>query len=320
MGFIVLSLWTARRHLKAVFSSAFRPARGEDAGEMMSYRAAVFGLLLGLIFIICWFHRAGMEVGLACLFTLVTILFHIGVARLVADVGLAFVSVPLGAPDVLVFALGSQNLSKTALTAFAFANGLTAYGKGLFMPAVTHAAKIGDAFPAPDRRRLLACVLGAFGVSIVASVAYTLYLGYTRGAYNFDDFPFSRYSQAGFSTALAQMRNPEPPDLERLTLFGIGAVVMTALTVLRYRLTWWPIHPIGFAIASSGTYVRYTVFSIFLAWAIKAIILRLGGVTLYRRYRPFFLGVLVGYTGGVAVSTVIDAIWFLGAGHSIHGY
>jgi hypothetical protein len=66
--------------------------------------------------------------------------------------------------------------------------------------------------------------------------------------------------------------------------------------------------------------VRYTVFSVFLAWAIKAIILRVGGAALYQRYRFFFLGVLTGYTAGVGLSLVVDVIWFPGAGHSIHGY
>ena len=320
LAFVVWSLWTARRHLREVFRKAFGKGTADDAGEMMPYRTAVAGLLFSLAFIIFWFHRAGMEVGLAGLFTLLTLLAHLGVARLVADIGLVFVSVPVGVPDLLVYGLGSRNLSRACLTAFAFSNALTAFGKGLFMPAVTHAARIGDACPPEDRRRLLWGVLAAFLVSILVSVTYTLYLGYTDGAYNFNDFPFSRYSQAGFSTALGQMRNPEPPDVERLTLFGIGAAVMSGLTLLRYRLSWWPLHPIGFAVASSGTYVRYTVFSVFLAWAIKALILRLGGVTLYRRYRPFFLGVLLGYTSGVALSTLIDVIWFSGAGHSVHGY
>jgi hypothetical protein len=80
------------------------------------------------------------------------------------------------------------------------------------------------------------------------------------------------------------------------------------------------LYRIGLAIASSGTYVRHTVFSVFIAWAVKATILRFGGATLYRRYRPFFLGVLTGYTFGVALSTFIDAIWFPGAGHPVHGY
>ena len=83
---------------------------------------------------------------------------------------------------------------------------------------------------------------------------------------------------------------------------------------------WWPLHPIGFALAGSGTYMRYTVFSVFLAWAIKFVILKVGGAALYRRYRFFFLGILVGYTAGVALSLVIDVIWFPGQGHSVHGY
>jgi len=318
-AFILWSLWTARRHLRDVFGQAL--GRGEgDAAEMMPCRTAVAGLLLGLAFIVFWFHRAGMEVGLAGIFTLLTLLAHLGVARLVADIGLVFVSIPVAVPDLLVYSLGSRNLSRSCLTAFAFSNALASYGKGLFMPAVTHAARIGDACLPQDRRRLLTGVLAAFLVGVLVSVASTLYLGYAGGAYNFNDFPFSRYSQAGFEAAIGQMRNPEPPDAERLTLLGVGAAVMSVLTLLRYRVSWWPLHPIGFAVASSGTYVRYTVFSVFLAWAIKALILRLGGVTLYRRCRPFFLGVLVGYTSGVVLSTLIDAIWFSGAGHSIHGY
>jgi hypothetical protein len=77
---------------------------------------------------------------------------------------------------------------------------------------------------------------------------------------------------------------------------------------------------VGFALSDAGTYMRYGAFSIFLAWGIKFLILRIGGATLYRRYQPFFLGILTGYTAGVTLSIVVDMLWFPGAGHSIHGY
>ena len=35
-------------------------------------------------------------------------------------------------------------------------------------------------------------------------------------------------------------------------------------------------------------------FSVFLAWGIKAIILRVGGADLYRKARPFFVGMIPG--------------------------
>ena len=40
-------------------------------------------------------------------------------------------------------------------------------------------------------------------------------------------------------------------------------------------------------------------FSIFLGWAAKLILLRLGGMRLYRRALPFFLGLILGdYVAG----------------------
>ena len=62
------------------------------------------------------------------------------------------------------------------------------------------------------------------------------------------------------------------------------------------------------------------VLAIFIAWAIKALILRIGGVGLYRRSRPFFIGLLVGQAAAVALAFVVDAIWFPGRGHQVHAW
>ena len=315
------SLWTSRHHLRAVLRKA-RGSEGalDESEEMMGYRAALLGLALSVAFVVFYLWRAGMGFGVACLFTLATLTLYIGVARVVSDVGLVFVCAPVGAQGLVTYAVGSQNLSASSLTALAFSNGLYAYGKGLFMPAVCHVARIADACPKPDRRRMLTGVFLAYAATAAATIAYTLYLGYTKGAYNFNDYPFNEYSQYGFSFALAQMKNPAPPDTARLFLFGIGAAAMSLLTFLKYRFAWWPLHPVGFALSDAATYMRYGAFSVFLAWAIKFLILRVGGATLYRTYQPFFLGILTGYTFGVTVSILVDTVWFPGAGHSIHGY
>ena len=315
------NLWTGRAHLRAVVRKAMgRKADLDESKEMMPYRTALIGLAVSVVFAVFWFWRAGMGFGVSCLFVFATLVLYIGVSRVVSDVGLVFVSTPVGAQSFVTSALGSRNLSGSSLTTLAFTNAVYAYGKGLFMPTVTHAAKIADTCPRGERSRVLVAIVLAFALGSLASIAYTLYLGYSIGAYNFNDFPFMRYSKSGFSTVLAQMNNPVPPDRLRLGLFGIGAGVMSLLTFLKYRFAWWPLHPIGFALGGTGTSVRYTVFSIFLAWGIKFIILQVGGAALYRRYRPFFLGILVGYTSGVGFSLLADIIWFPGAGHSIHGY
>ncbi len=98
---------------------------------------------------------------------------------------------------------------------------------------------------------------------------------------------------------------------------GIGAAAMAGLTLVRYRAPWWPLHPIGLAIQGHFGTSRIGM-SALLAWAIKSGLMRLGGVGLYERGKPFFVGLLAGQALSTAVVFVIDMIWFPLKGHSVH--
>ncbi len=118
-------------------------------------------------------------------------------------------------------------------------------------------------------------------------------------------------------STLVQIRAPKAPDLNRMLFFGIGAGLMGLLTFLRYRFPWWPIHPIGLTISAADNN-KSLMMPVFIAWACKSILMRVGGVSLYRRSKSLFLGLLVGYTAGVMWSFMVDAIWFPGQGHMVH--
>ena len=60
--------------------------------------------------------------------------------------------------------------------------------------------------------------------------------------------------------------------------------------------------------------------SILIVWIAKSAVLRLGGVSLYRKGQPFFIGMLAGYALGVFLSFLVDAAWFPGAGHVVDGW
>ena len=104
-------------------------------------------------------------------------------------------------------------------------------------------------------------------------------------------------------------------DFQKLLvwLFGIGEAGL--LTLLNAQFASWPIHPVGLAFPSH-TYG----FAIFVVWLAKSLVLKFGGVGLYRRSLPFSYGIVVGYLLGVGASSVIDAIWFPGSGHFVHGW
>ena len=310
-------LWTARHHLKNIVRGAFGDASlAEDGDEMMSYRTVVFGFILGIVFILFWLHSAGMSYKMALVLTVSTLVIYIGVSRIVAETGLAYVRAPMTAQYSTLFVLGTETTSGATLTALTFTYSLVARGTGLFMPVLTQAGKVADV-AARSRKGILVCTGLALFVSLLCSVWETLYLGYAHGAYNFNSWKINSAAPKVLNDVVVYMQSPFPTDWEKLQFFWIGAGVMAVMTFLRYRFSGWPIHPIGFAISS--TYFSYRMtFSIFLAWAFKWIFIKIGDAALYRRSRPFFIGILVGWALGVALTIFVDAIWFPGSGHHIH--
>ena len=75
---------------------------------------------------------------------------------------------------------------------------------------------------------------------------------------------------------------------------GVGALVTIALSTLRTQSAWFPLHPIGYLAANSwGMHINWASF--FLGWLLKVLVTRYGGLKLYNRLLPLFLGFLVGH-------------------------
>jgi hypothetical protein len=66
-----------------------------------------------------------------------------------------------------------------------------------------------------------------------------------------------------------------------------------ALSLLRQTFVWWPFHPIGYVLAGTPS-MDYMWCPFFLGWLIKLVILRYGGIRIYRQALPFFLGLILG--------------------------
>ena len=314
---VVWGLWVARNHLKNVLRKAFRGAPDvDDSEEIMGYRTAVWGLVLSVGLIVAWLLKAGMELKLIVGCLAGFFILYLGLARIVAESGLVYVQGPMSAQVFATSLFGSAGLSQAGMTALGFSYTTISQGKGLFAPGLGQIAKMGE-FVRGNKRALLGVVLTAFLAATIASLAFTLYFGYTYGAYNFNTWHFRHGGHWVFNDTVSKMRNLFPTNWAAFSYMGLGAGVMAVLTLLRMRLPWWPLHPIGLAI--NGTYfIQKTFVAIFIAWLVKVTILRVGGAGLYRRSQPFFIGILVGYGAAVILSIVIDYLYFFGDGHYVH--
>ena len=314
---VLLGLWVARGHLKEVWRGVVdkHACQGE---EILSYRGSVVGLGISILVIGLWLKAAGMSAGLAALILFGTFVVTVGVARIVSESGLIYVRAPMTPQVFAIYAIGPGNLSSQSLTTSAFSYAFLSQGKGLFMGPMMHAAKLAE--QVKNRRPWF---VGALFLSVVIGMVVCTWLtflwGYDVGAYNFRDYPFSSGSKHAFNVTINKMRDTRGIDLKRLSFYGIGTLVMSILLILRYRLPWWPIHPIGFTIPLTYA-TRNSVFAILIAWIFKSVVLRFGGVSLYDRTRPICLGMVVGYALGVMLSFLGDYLWFFGDGHGVHSW
>ena len=314
-AFVVVGLWVGRKHLKGVFRKAFRgDATVEDDDELMSYRAAAFCLIGGLAFIVGWLMQSGMEFRMIALYLPAALIIYIALAKFVCESGTLYLGVPVSPQDFALQVFGSRTFSAASITATAFSNCLS---WALFTTPLAMGARLADAIRG-NKRRLFWAVCLALLSGLAVNIALTIYYGYTYGAYNFYDYPFVRYAPSVMNGAVAMIQDPYVTSWPRIAFFGIGAACVSLLMFMRYRFPAWPFHPVGFIV--STTSILHEILSLVLVWAFKIIIMRVGGVALYRRFRPLFIGIIVGRAFGVVLSFVIDVIFFPGQGHSVHGW
>jgi hypothetical protein len=318
-AFVLWSLWVARRHLRDVLRKAVWPAEAvDDSRELLSYRTAVFGFGLGGVFAICWLMASGMAFGIAVLLLLAMFFTYLGLAKVVSESGLLYLAWSISPQTLIAGAVGVRSMSPGSLTSMAFTQGLFFHGKGMFMSAFAQSARMAD-LVGENRRRLVVGM--GLALAVGASLCFYIMLswGYKNGAYHFNEFPFRYARETVFPITAAQIQSLEGIATGRMLFFGMGVMMMSLITFLRYRFAWWPVHPIGLAVGANGRVMK-SVFSIFWVWVVKSIVLRIGGVTLYRRLRPLFVGLLAGYSLGVGFSFLVDFIWFPGQGHWVHIY
>ena len=292
-------LWSARRHLRGVLRKAFLGDPGvDDSGEILSYRGAVVVLMASSVIMVGWLWLAGlpMEFGLAILFLGMVVLF--GYSRVVAEGGLSDGEPPVVPAGILVSAVGSSVIGPQGLVVLA-TTFLWTTGRNFVMVSCANSLRLGEELGG-GKRALFWVILLALAVSLGAAIWMIMTLGHQYGAINLWIWGGGEYSYAE-----KLIRTPLEPHVWNWVNTAIGATIMTLLMVARWLYVWWPLHPLGYAIGPIWI-IDALWFNMFLAWLIKVVVLKYGGVGLYRKTRPFFMGMILGYFTPAGFYLIVD--------------
>ena len=302
-GFI---LYTARRHLASVGRRALGLAAGAPTPEEREETHAVWGLAGGAIFLLGWCWAAGFALQIAVPFFGVLLCFVLVYARIRAETGVPFgFTYPYGLPKEMVVnaftARGILDLggprSWVAFSGFAwlsrhhFAQEAAAYTiDGLKLADETRTER-GWFFAA-----LLVTVVMGVALAIWTHLDAFYYIGSNlvgsgggSGEYR------AQVALQEFQRMATLATSGTPRDLNKLAAQVGGLLFALLLAVLRTLWVRSPFHPLGYILATAYGDHTTIFFPMFAAWLCKSVVLKVGGLNLYRRLVPLFLGIVIGH-------------------------
>lgn len=301
-------LYAAGPHLRRVARAAFTKQGEAGSDEMLPYRTAVWGLLGAFALIMAWCCAAGMSLWLAALeFSVFLFIVALVMARSTADAGLLMTETSFRPTDIYRMFAPPASLGAANITALAFLDGAFMRDqRGLLLTGFLDGLKMSDGAKT-SRKTLLLVLTCAVLAALVIAGAIHVWLPYDKGGLTLYSYVYQGNNLWTFHTHGAQMAETKSPSWQGRTFFVVGVVVALFLSYMRSAFFWWPLHPLGYALCISWTMSVFW-FSCLVAWLLKSVVLRYGGMKLYIKARPWFLGMILGEFGAAVLWALISGL------------
>lgn len=306
MGLLIFALWVGRSHLAAVVRKAIKgDPRVEDSREPIAYRWAVLGAAAGMAGMIIFGWRAGMPLWASVAFFLILIALLLSVTRMRAELGPPAHDLHWGGPDEMIPAvLGTQAIGPRGLTAFSLFEWMTRAFRSHPLPHTLEGFRIGER-AGLDGRGLFYAMAFAGVLGALSGFWGMLHIGYSYGMGSAKiRGPGLIFGREPYERLASWLEKPRTPSVGSATAIGVGIAFSLSMLAIRSTFPKWPFHPVGYAVSSSWS-MNLLWMPMFIAWVVKGLILRYGGLRLFRLWLPFFLGLILG-------EYVTGSIWSLG--------
>lgn len=299
IGLVIVALWASRFALKEQFRRALEGDKPTES-DVLAPRTAVIGLVMGSLLLITMARMVGVPPLLSTIFLALVFAIGIGIARIRAELGPPshdFLSDPV---LMMTTVAGSSGIGMPVLTVFMLVNSLNRAYRAHPMPSML------EGFVMFFRRGLSARKL-LFGI-VLAVIVGTLSSAWAHYhfSYQYGAAVYGEQAQCWwFYDRLAGWgMNPARPDVAGIGAMITGGAVTFLLMALRLRYPWCPLHPAGYALSLSPWNATWYATSVLVGWLLKLIIMRYGGLKLYRTALPFFMGLILG-------DLMMGAVWSL---------
>ncbi len=313
VALVVMLAYAGRKIYVQAIRQGLRFQKSEnDDNELMPRRVAVWGIIACFIGIIAWSLWAGISLWLAVLvWAIYLFVTSVVLARSVSQAGLLMTETSFRPGEIVGMFVSKNVWSAGDITNLSMLNSVFFRDmRGLFLALFMDAQEMAGGVRM-QRWTLLTPIAIGIPIALVVGSATYIHLAYTHGA---NTLYFYGTANAGWASddATALIRHGNRPFAAAPEWFMVGVAVTALLAKMRGQFAGFPLNPIGYALAPSWS--MYDLwFSIFVTWVIKSLFLRYGSGKFYHRAIPFFLGMIVGEFGSIALWAILASVFHVTA-------
>ncbi len=305
------TLWTGRVYYGEYLRQAWRGGSGAGSDrqrkedEPLSARAAVLGFLGGYLALCVFVWSSGGSWWLPLAFLGITLLITVALARIRAET--AVLSTELGwisPQNILPDVVGTMGLSHMDKVHMGMLSWFNSDYRASPMPHELE-GMVGVERAGGRLRPLVAVLLLGAAVAMVSALVWDLQLYYAHGAAtgNVNQWRAASKASDPWSSVANWLHNPKAGKPSALLGMLAGFAITALLTALRVRFVSFPLHPAAYVLNTSFAN-DFFWGDMFVAWALKTLLLRYGGMQMFRQALPLFLGLILG-------DFVTGAVWSL---------
>lgn len=289
---------------RAYFAGLWHTRPGEDREEAMPLRWATGGWLAATAAMFGWLWGFGQNPATAFFTVFFGTVAYVVLSWMVAQGGVLFLQSPWSGAETAARLFGFDAFTPRGMLVSTQIESITMLDLREFMlPHLFNAQKSADAVHV-SRRGLLLALAAAVVVTLILSGEESIRLPYQYGAaMMYDKWAYFHSPQRPLKFVASQMAAPLAPSPWAWINLVAGAAGCWVLMLLQSYVIGFPLHPAGFIFAP-GYPLGCFWFSFLLAWILKGVLLRYGGLKVYHRCRPFFFGLILG-------DTINGAVWII---------
>lgn len=299
----VFLFWGARKQLVATLRQSLRGQ--SDPTEPIPVHLALIGFVVATMALAMWGIGFGQNWWAALVIIMLFYTVALGLTRLVSAGGCMYVECSYLPQDVTNNFLGTRGLGYRNLTILAFQQRMFMFNQEVtWWPYLMNSLKMGHAVNLRGSH-----VAVAVAMSMVFAVGLSYYTAmhviYHYGGVTLEKGTMTDAPTWAFNKVNSFFDSPLKPSSLGIGSTFVGVGLMLVMLFMNRNFLWWRLNPLGYLMGSTGT-LRHIWFSVLIGWIASTFVLRYGGLRIYRKLRPMFVGLILGEFAAAAVWLIID--------------